>query len=77
VRVLGRHFKDLCFVREFMFRKERYLATTDAETVLLQVDARLMRLEHVESEKKIDISALSEFRFISLMQSEDAFNSPP
>jgi hypothetical protein len=77
VRVLGRHFKDLCFVWELMFRKERYLATTDAETVLLQVDARLMRLEHVESEKKIDISALSEFRFISLMQSEDAFHSPP
>ena len=41
-------------VRELVLGEERDLAALYAEDVLLEVDARLVRLEHVEAEEEVD-----------------------
>ena len=41
-----------------MFRQEADLAALDPEHVLLEVDARLVGLEHVEPEEEVDVAAL-------------------
>lgn len=43
---------------EFVFGEEGDLAALDAENALLEVDAGLVRLEHVEPEEKIDGTSL-------------------
>ena len=45
-----------------MLGQEGDLAALDAEDALLEVDARLVRLEHVEPEEQVDVAALCALR---------------
>ena len=42
-----------------MFCEETDFATLDTEDVLLEIDACLVRFQHVEAEEEVDVSALS------------------
>jgi hypothetical protein len=53
------YFEDPRFVRQLVLRQEFDFPIPDTKTVLLKIDTRLIRFEHVQSEEEVDIAALS------------------